>query len=96
MIRAQGSIIGIVRLASDQPFAMLGGERFRPSNEHLADLKRIIKVLGGVRSMAIGCKPRDPRGLKSYEHGFSGKRREVVSAINDSVTGMPVPDRIGP
>jgi hypothetical protein len=55
-----------------------------------------IEVSGGDQSRAIGCKPRDPRGLKSYEHGFSGKRREVVMAIADWVTGKPVPDRIGP
>ena len=54
-----------------------------------------IEVLGGDRSRAIGCSPRDPSRM-SYVHGFSGKEREVVAAITDWVTGKPVPDRIGP
>ena len=187
--REQGFATAIVDVPSDQPYGMIGGDRFRRSEEHLEDVKKIIdfvyqrwpkpiylighsagatsaayiaavlkdhriggvvltsavgdgslatvalhtitypalfvhhredpctsfeaayqqhrrlvssprvsfiEVLGGDQSIAIGCKPRDPRGLKSYEHGFSGKRREVVSAINDWIMGKPVPDRIGP
>jgi len=187
--REQGFTTAIIDVPSDQPYGMLGGDRFRRSKEHLEDVKTIIdfvyqkwpkpiflighsagatsaaylaavlkdhriggvvltsavgdgslatvalhtitypalfvhhrddpctsfeatrqqhrrlvnsprvnfiEVLGGDQSMAIGCKPRDPRGLKSYEHGFSGKRREVVAAITDWITGKPVPDRIGP
>jgi hypothetical protein len=56
-----------------------------------------IEVLGGDQSNPIGCKPRDPNAGMSYEHGFSGKRREVVTAISDWVTGgKAVPERIGP
>jgi acetyl esterase/lipase len=54
-----------------------------------------VEVLGGDQSSPIGCKPRAPRST-SYEHGFSGKRQEVVSAINDWVSGKPVPEKIGP
>jgi len=70
----------------------------REQHRRLVNSPRVhfIEVLGGDQSMAIGCKPRDPRGLKSYEHGFSGKRREVVAAIADWVSGKPVPDQIGP
>jgi len=188
-LREQGFTAAIVDVPSDQPYGMLGGDRFRRSKEHLEDVKKIIdfvyqkwpkpiflighsagatsaaylatvledhrvggvvltsavgdgslatvalhtityptlfvhhrddpctsfaatreqhrrlinsprvsfiEVLGGDQSRAIGCKPRDPRGLKSYEHGFSGKRREVVSAITDWVTGKQVSNRIGP
>ena len=192
--REQGFTTAIIDVPSDQPYGMLGGDRFRSSKEHLEDVKVIIdfvsqkwpkpiyllghsagtpsvgylatvlkdhriggivftgalgdlgrnavslatlplhtitfpalfvhhkedtcasfeaahrqhqrlinsprvgfiEVLGGDQSRAIGCKPRDPSGGKSYAHGFSGKRREVVIAITDWVTGKPVPDRIGP
>jgi hypothetical protein len=192
--REQGFTTAIIDVPSDQPYGMLGGDRFRSSNEHLEDVTKVIdfvyqkwpkpiflighsagttsvaylatvlkdhriggivltgalgelgpravslatlplhtitypvlfvhhkedtcasfeaahrqqqrlinsprsnfiEVLGGDQSRAIGCKPRDPSGGKSYAHGFSGKRREVVSAITDWVTGKPVPDRIGP
>jgi len=192
--REQGFTTAIVDVPSDQPYGMLGGDRFRASKEHLEDVTKIIdfvsqkwpkpiylighsagttsvaylatvlkdhrvggvvltgalgelgpravslatlplhtitypalfvhhkedtcasfgaalqqhrrlvnsprvsfiEVLGGDQSRAIGCKPRDPGGGKSYAHGFSGKRREVVAAIADWVTGKPVPDRIGP
>lgn len=192
--REQDFTTAIVDVPSDQPYGMIGGDRFRRSDEHLEDVKKIIdfvsqkwsrpiylighsagttsvaylatvlkdhriggivltgalgelgrnavslatlplhsitypalfvhhkedtcanfeaahrqhqrlvnsprvsfiEVLGGDQSRAIGCKPRDPSGGKSYAHGFSGKRREVVSAINDWVSGKPVPDRIGP
>jgi hypothetical protein len=192
--REQGFTTAIVDVPSDQPYGMLGGDRFRASKEHLEDVTKIIdfvsqkwpkpiflighsagttsvgylatvlkdhriggivltgalgnlgpralslarmplqditypalfvhhkedscasfedahrqqyrlinssrvnfvEVLGGDQSRAIGCKPRDPSGGKSYAHGFSGKRREVVKAITDWVTGKSVPDRIGP
>lgn len=192
--REQGFATAIIDVPSDQPYGMLGGDRFRSSKEHLEDVKIIIdfvsqkwsnpiflighsagttsvgylatvlkdhrlggivltgalgevgrnavslatlplhtitypalfvhhkedtcasfeaahrqhhrlinsprvsfiEVLGGDQSRAIGCKPRDPSGAKSYAHGFSGKRREVVSAITDWVSGKSVPDRIGP
>jgi acetyl esterase/lipase len=55
-----------------------------------------IEVLGGDQSRAIGCKPRDPGRGMSWAHGFSGKEREVVTAITDWVVGKSVPDRIGP
>lgn len=32
----------------------------------------------------------------SYAHGFSGKERQVATAIIDWVMGKWVPDRIGP
>lgn len=54
-----------------------------------------IEVLGGDDSSPIGCSPRDPSRV-SHEHGFSGKRREVVTAISDWVAGKAVPERIGP
>jgi hypothetical protein len=193
-LREQGFTTAIVDVPSDQPYGMLGGDRFRTSKEHLEDVQKIIdfvyqkwptslflighsagttsvaylatvlkdqrisgivltgalgelgpkavslatlplhtiaypvlfvhhkddtcasfeaalrqqqrlinsprvnfiEVLGGDQSRAIGCKPRDPSGGKSYAHGFSGKRREVVNAIADWVSGKPVPDRIGP
>ena len=193
-LREQDFLTALVDVPSDQPYGMLGGDRFRRSEEHLEDVKRIIdfvyqkwprpiflighsagttsvgylatvlkdhriggivltgalgelgpkavslatlplqdigypalfvhhkedtcasfaaahrqkqrlinsprvsfiEVLGGDQSRAIGCNPRDPSGGKSYAHGFSGKRREVVSAITDWITGKPVPDRIGP
>ena len=185
----RGFITAMVDVPSDRPFGMLGGNRFRSSNQHLEDLKTIvdfvyqkwpkpiflighsagatsaaylaavlrddriggvvltsavgdgslgsvplhtipypvlfvhhredpctsfeaayqqhhrliessrvnfIEVLGGDQSSPIGCKPRDPGFGLSWAHGFSGKEREVVSAITDWVTGKPVPDRIGP
>ena len=193
-LREQGFTTAIVDVPSDQPYGMLGGDRFRASKEHLEDVTKVIdfvshkwpkpiylighsagttsvaylatvlkdhriggivftgalgelgpkavslatlplqditypalfvhhkedtcasfeaahrqhqrlinsprsnfiEVLGGDQSRAIGCKPRDPSGGKSYAHGFSGKRREVVSAITDWVMGKPVPDQIGP
>jgi pimeloyl-ACP methyl ester carboxylesterase len=55
-----------------------------------------IEVLGGDQSRAVRCSPRDPRRGMSYVHGFSGKERELVTAITDWVAGKPVPDRIGP
>jgi hypothetical protein len=193
-LREQGFTTAIVDVPSDQPYGMLGGDRFRTSKKHLEDAKKVIdfvsqkwpkpiflighsagttsvaylatvlkdhriggivltgalgelgpkavslatlplhnitypalfvhhkedtcasfeaahrqhprlinsprvsfiEVSGGDQSRAIGCKPRDPSGGKSYAHGFSGKRREVVTAITDWITGKPVPDRIGP
>lgn len=186
--RQQGFLTALLDVPSDQPNGMIGGDRFRRSEEHVEDVKRVIdyvyhrwpgpiylighsagatsaaylaavlkddrvggviltsavgegslamvalhtitypalffhhredpctsfaaayqqhhrlvnsprvsfvEVLGGDQSSPIGCKPRDPRST-SYEHGFSGKRREVVSAINNWVSGKPVPERIGP
>jgi hypothetical protein len=191
--REQGLLTAIVDVPSDQPYGMIGGDRFRRSEEHVEDVKKIIdfvyqkwpipiylighsagttsvaylatvlkdhriggiiltgalgdlgprvvslatlplpdityptlfvhhkedncssfeaayqqqrrlfnsprvnfvEVLGGDQSSPIGCKPRNPRST-SYEHGFSGKRQEVVSAINDWVSGKPVPEKIGP
>ena len=55
-----------------------------------------ITVLGGDRTFEIPCSPLDPRRGKSWAHGFSGKDREVATAITDWVSGKPVPDRIGP
>jgi pimeloyl-ACP methyl ester carboxylesterase len=55
-----------------------------------------IEVSGGDPSRAIRCKPREPGWGLSWEHGFSGKEREVVAAITDWVLGKPVPNRIGP
>jgi acetyl esterase/lipase len=55
-----------------------------------------ISVSGGDRTFEIPCSPLDPRRGKSWAHGFSGKEREVATAITDWVSGKPVPDRIGP
>ncbi|HEV8342650.1 MAG TPA: hypothetical protein VGR30_09795 [Candidatus Binatia bacterium] len=55
-----------------------------------------IEVLGGDQSRAIPCSPRDPSRGMSYAHGFSGKERQVATAIIDWVMGKWVPDRIGP
>jgi hypothetical protein len=70
----------------------------RRQTQYLINSPRVnfIEVQGGDQSRAIGCNPRDPSAGKSYTHGFSGKRREVVSAIADWVSGKAVPDRIGP
>ena len=38
----RGFITAMVDVPSDRPFGMLGGNRFRSSNEHLEDLKTII------------------------------------------------------
>jgi acetyl esterase/lipase len=186
--REQGFLTAIVDVPSDQPFGMIGGDRFRRSEEHVEDVKKIIdfvyqkwpipiyllghsagatsvaylaavlkddrvggviltsavgegslgmvalhtvtypalffhhradpctsfaaayqqhrrlvnsprvsfvEVLGGDQSSPIGCKPRNPRST-SYEHGFSGKRHEVVTVITEWMTGGPVPEKIGP
>jgi acetyl esterase/lipase len=70
----------------------------RQQSQRLVNSPRVnfIEVRGGDRSRAIGCSPRDPSQGMSYVHGFSGKEREVVTAITDWVSGKPVPDRIGP
>ena len=184
-----GFMTAVVDVPSDRPFGMLGGNRFRRSNQHLQDLKTIIdflfqkwptpiflighsagatsaaylasvvndhrigglvltsavgdgslasvplhiitypvlfvhhrddpctsfeaayrqhhrliessrvnfiEVLGGDQSRPIGCKPRDPGFGLSWAHGFSGKEREVVSAITDWARGKAVPAQIGP
>jgi hypothetical protein len=53
-------------------------------------------VLGGDRFREINCSPINPNRGKSWAHGFSGKEREVATAITEWVTGKSVPDRIGP
>ena len=40
--REQGFITALVDVPSDQPYGMIGGDRFRRSKEHLEDVKRII------------------------------------------------------
>ena len=186
--RQQGFLMALVDVPSDQPYGIIGGDRFRRSEEHVEDGKKVIdyvyhrwprsiylighsagatsvaylatvlrdarvggvvltsavgegslamvalhtitypalfvhhrddpctsfaatyqqyrrlvnsprvsfvEVLGGDQSSPIGCKPRDPRST-SYEHGFSGKRREVVNVISNWMTGGPVPEKIDP
>lgn len=70
----------------------------RQQHQRLVNSPRVsfIEVLGGDQSREIPCSPRDPRRGMSSVHGFSGKERQVVTAIIDWVMGKWVPDRIVP
>jgi hypothetical protein len=41
----QGFVAALVDVPSDQPYGTIGGDRFRRSNEHLEDVKKIIEFV---------------------------------------------------
>jgi acetyl esterase/lipase len=80
----------------EDPCANFGAAYLQHSRLIHSPNLHFITVLGGDRNFEIPCSPVEPGRGKSWAHGFSGKEREVATAITDWASGKPVPDRIGP